>query len=168
MNAITMKKLLLVFLLNCFLFFNAFGQMFQWAKIQGQSPPAIASDGTNTFSAAVYRNSIVLGNDTLTATGSTTLSNYLAKHDQTGAVLWAKNIGGAFRQTLIEVDKDKNILVIGEFTDSLYIDSLLFTNPPTSQWGPFYYNFFYSKIRQQRQFTVGKKIYCRSRREFEY
>src|SRR5688572_10151473 len=101
-----MKKTLLILLLICLYKTAAFGQTFEWARVQGDTASrdiTVATDGKNMVSAGIFFNKITMGNQTFTKTG---YSKYLAKHNTYGDVLWAKHIIGPSRYYKISLDTD--------------------------------------------------------------
>ncbi len=77
-----------------------------------------------------FNNSITFGNITLTSQGGT--DAFVAKLNNTGQVLWAKQIGGSGNEKTINAacDDAGNIYSVGTYTStSLTIGSNTFTNP---------------------------------------
>jgi uncharacterized repeat protein (TIGR01451 family) len=111
-------------------------QAVQWAMMQNICPPTmmggaesprITSDGVDLLSFGSISNSITFGSQTMT--GNNGKNSYLAKHDNSGNLIWAKHIQGFIRNSDITTDLNKNVFITGQYWDSLYIGNLIFTNP---------------------------------------
>src|SRR5688572_3772549 len=129
-----MKKLLL--LVSCLftILFESKAQAVQWAMMQdvttqgAANGPLITSNGTDLICFGRISNTITLGGQTFANNG---MNCYLAKHDATGQLLWAKHIQGNVSNEDVIIDQSKNIFISGQFWDSLFVGSLVFTNSQT-------------------------------------
>ena len=93
-----------------------------FAKSYGGASTDIASGGAldslgNFYLTGFYMNTIVFGSTILVSNGQTDF--YLAKFDNTGNVIWAKNGGGISYDggTGIAIDKYNHVYVTGYFSD---------------------------------------------------
>jgi hypothetical protein len=145
-----MKKLILLFVILITTSFAASAQFFQWTKKQDkayinnqpQAPFQIYPEGGNFLATGthvvaqtgLFNSSISFANQTFTSTDSS--DAFLAVHDLTGNLLWAKQLmGTTYEQPSVSVDQNDNIIVTGAFYDSLQIGSLLLKSNTGSKQG---------------------------------
>ncbi|MBV6624128.1 MAG: DUF4114 domain-containing protein [Rivularia sp. (in: Bacteria)] len=110
----------------------------EWAKEFGGSgesysfPEDIAADSSGTYLTGTFDNKIVFGNETLSAQGLGYGFDevYVAKLDTTGKAVWAKSFGGAENDIAsgIEVDKDGNTYITGEFYETITFGNTTFND----------------------------------------
>lgn len=126
-----MKRIFLLSVLSVFTYLSAQAQLFQWAKSQPNAlrGPEIVAGANLLVATGPFAPSITLGGQTMSTTDSS--SFYLAAYNLSGNVLWAKHI---ISQTInthqITMDANQNIIVSGIYSDSLFIDGLLFKTTP--------------------------------------
>ncbi|HSI90646.1 MAG TPA: hypothetical protein VK927_05980, partial [Adhaeribacter sp.] len=136
-----MKKIILFSVILFLGTVSSNAQQFEWAKklennyFSNQAntpdfylPPGgrfLAAGTTVIAQTGIFNLNITFGNQTFVS--ADTLDAYLAAHDLAGNLLWAKQVAGNTpAQPSLVVDHDDNIYISGSFTDSLYIDGLLF------------------------------------------
>ncbi|GEM_PF-4536131 len=77
-----------------------------------------------------------LGFDKITLIGKNEM--YIAKLDQTGAVLWAQtnagHVSGRPEGGLIAIDSTQHVWLVGSFVDSIYLGDRKYTSPKAGGW----------------------------------
>lgn len=96
------------------------------------------------------------GTYTLTSKGQTDV--FVTKHDSIGQLIWAKSIGGLYRDegNSITIDDSGNLLITGIFSDTVDFDP----NPVSTYFlgGTMFENTFILKLDEYGNFIWAKKI----------
>lgn len=125
-----MKKFLLGLIFFALALTDAKAQLFQWAKSQEKSiiGSSLASGSTILATTGVFDQQITLGNQTFSSPDSN--NSYLAVHDYSGLVLWAKQIKSMrHSRPAVSVDASQNVIISGIYEDSLQIGSFVLKAP---------------------------------------
>lgn len=118
--------------------YNSAGEV-QWATNYGGTGLESVSDmivdnSGNVYISGGFGNSITIGLDTYTATG--TFDGFLIKIDTNGSVIWSKQLegpsGGSQFFRSMAVDASDNVYVAASFAEDARLDGTTFTNSHTA------------------------------------
>jgi len=105
----------------------------QWVRRMGgtavDNAKALAVDALgNSYTAGTFRNSMVLGDKTLTSAGANDL--YVAKHNTNGYLVWSQQAGGtgADSAMAIALRNDKNLALAGSFNNMVAFGATALTS----------------------------------------
>ncbi|HLA55846.1 MAG TPA: T9SS type A sorting domain-containing protein [Flavobacterium sp.] len=130
-----MKKITFLLLLLPFLCFSQ-NPDWQWARNHsiatntGRQYTAIDSEGNIYLVGDFAGATLTIGSTTLTNSGADFWDIYIAKYDKDGNVLWAKKLGGEYRDSpcAIATDGSGNFYITGSYQHSITIGSTTLDN----------------------------------------
>lgn len=129
-----MKKLFLLLSTVVGFVLNTQGQAIDWVKNIGEGvrleEQSVISDGTDLIVFNILYSPTTFGTQTLAP------GRHISKFNNSGDLIWNRSMHGADRMVKIEPDAYKNIIVAGQYRDSLVIDKVvLFKNNHVNQRG---------------------------------